>query len=323
MENGISLLLALAVVYGCALSAGWLVRLRGGLALVAVCALVPATLAAPLLIPATAIVYRAASAWFSTDLLFRVVDFNRHQRGLKDKVPYREYCRFLIPFPIWLVVFTDRQRRLLQDSFGWTDALGTLAGAVGVMAAVLLLPLTSGIGVLRENFLLDHLAKVAVFLLTIESASRFLAGIEKLAGFDTPPFVQHAFLSRTVAEFWMRYNTRVHRWMYENVFRPSGGRHAPVRGVLLVFLVSGLLHELMFGIATSRFDGYQLIFFVLQAPAVLASRLMERLANRGGIAGSTLARSLTIVWMTGTSVFFFHGVHKVFPFVYVSEPWLP
>jgi hypothetical protein len=322
MENGLWLLMAIALAYGCALAAGPLLRLRTGLAVAAICFFVPAVLACPLLIPADKIVYRAVSALFSTDLMFRMVDFFRRQRGLGNATGFRDYCRFLIPFPILLVVLADH-RRLLYHGSAWSDVVRVFGGVVGIAAGFLLLEAVSTIVSIRTCFLLDHLTKVMIFVLTIESVSHFLLGLERLAGRDTTPIVRHAFLSRTVSEFWERYNGRVHRWLYENVFRPSGGRRAPIRAVWLVFLVSALLHELMFGMATSRFDGYQFAFFMLQAPAVLGSRPLERLANRGGIGGKALAHGVTIAWMAGTSVLFFHGVHKVFPFVYVSESWLP
>ena len=323
MENGLWLLAAIAVAYGCALAAGPLLRLRSSLGVAAISFSVPAVLACPLLIPADKIVYRAVSALFSTDLMFRMVDYFRHQRRVEHGVGFRDYLCFLIPFPILLVVLADHRRRLLQGGSAWMDVLEVLGGTAGIVTGFLLLEWASTVLIIRTYFLIDHLTKVIIFVLTIESLSRFLHGLERLTGNDTMPIVRNAFLSRTVSEFWERYNSRVHRWLYANVFRASGGRRAPVRAVLLVFLVSALLHELMFGIATSRFDGYQLAFFMLQAPAVLGSRPLERLANRGGIGGKALAHGVTIAWMAGTSVLFFHGVHKVFPFFYVSESWLP
>src|SRR5712664_2424769 len=111
MHNGIWLLLAIAVSYALALVAVLLIRLRGGLVLAAVCLSTPVILSAPLLIPSSAIIFRAASACISADLMFRLVDLFRHQRGLKDAITLRDGFRFLVPFPIFLVVFTDRQRR--------------------------------------------------------------------------------------------------------------------------------------------------------------------------------------------------------------------
>jgi hypothetical protein len=126
-----------------------------------------------------------------------------------------------------------------------------------------------------------------------------------------------------VGEFWCRYNTRVHSWLYENIFLPSGGRRAPTRGILLTYFASAVLHELAFAMATSRLDGYQFTFFMLQAPAVLASRPLRRFAASHGIGGAILAHAFTVVWMGVTSIFFFHGVNRVFPFVYAAKPCLP
>ena len=93
--------------------------------------------------------------------------------------------------------------------------------------------------------------------------------------------------------------------------------------IAAVFLVSAALHELAFGIATSRFDGYQAAFFLVQAPAVMLSPHLAHLSVNWGWMGSALARTVTVCWMGATSVLFFHGVDRVFPWIYVSRPWLP
>ena len=150
------------------------------------------------------------------------------------------------------------------------------------------------------------------FVLAIESLSRALCGLERLAGFDTTPIIRNAYLSRTVSEFWRRYNYRIHDWLYRNVFQATGGRRAPVRSLLLVFLVSGLFHEVMFALATSRLTGYQFAFFTIQGPAALASGALS-LARRGGIAGKITAHGATILFFAVTSVLFFDGVARSSP----------
>jgi hypothetical protein len=317
------LCLAIAAAYGVAVVAGLASYRRGPIAGVALAGASVAVLAAPLLIPADKIIYRALSAYASTDLFFRLLDFRREVCKKSERISLLDFFDFLAPFPVLLVVFRARCQRWENARFTWRDTIRVLVGVAGVTSGFVLLDVAAGIAAIRESFLLDHVAKVAIFVLTIETASQGLFGLERMAGFDAPPIVRAAFLSRTVAEFWMRYNTRVHRWLYENVFLPSGGRHAPIRGIVLVFFVSAVLHELMFGIATSRFDGYQFAFFFMQTPAVLASGAIERLANRAGWIGAALGRGLAIAWMIGSSVFFFHGVNRVFPFLYVSESWLP
>jgi hypothetical protein len=322
MRDGLWLAATILAAYGLAFLAGSAMRRRGLVAIAAVSIIVPALAAAPLLIASDRVILRAIAAFVCTDLVFRLIDYYRESRRGGAAPSFRDFCGFLLPFPVLWVVYRDRQRRSQPELRVWVEVVRSSIGATGVAAGFVMLDIVAGIPALHDSFLVDHLVKVAIFLMTIESASEGLLGLERLAGFDPPPLVNSVYLSRTVAEFWFRYNTRVHRWLYKNVFLPSGGRRAPVRGMLMVFFISAALHELAFDIATSSIDGYQFIFFMIQAPAVFASRFVERLAKRS-MPGALIAHALTIAWMTATSVFFFHGVNRIFPFLYVSQTWPP
>ena len=319
----IFLLLSVTVAYALAFEWYPLVQVQSRWAGVSGAVVASALLACPLLIPAEQVVMRALAAVLCVDLFFKVIEVARHTRRAARTIGPPEYLRVLIPFPVFLVMLdrrTDRRERTWPVPL---ELLRLLLGGAIFAAAVALTLAAMHSRLLRSSFALDHALKVFLFLIAIESLSQALLGLERLCGFDTAPIIDRAYLSRTPAEFWIRYNQRVHEWLYRNVFLPAGGRRAPMRGVIAVCVASAALHELMFGIATSRFDGYQAAFFLLQAPAVLCSRWLERLANRGGPLGSALARGLTIIWMATTSILFFHGVDRVFPFVYASEPWLP
>jgi hypothetical protein len=50
----------------------------------------------------------------------------------------------------------------------------------------------------------------------------------------------------------------------------------------------------------------------------MASGWFERLAKRGGVAGKIASHGFTILFLSATSVLFFHGVSRVFPFIYAS-----
>ncbi len=318
------LLLALTVAYGCALVApfGWF-RSRGNPAVLATWCLVLGVLACPLLIPAPSPGLRAASAVISGDIAFKMVDYFRRWNRWDRSTILRNYYSLLIPFPIFAVIHPDHRQRLLRPENPWPHVLRVAVGIAGVVGAVLTLKVLSSSVLLRSSFAVNHAIMLLTFVVAIESLSLALYGIEHLAGFDTTPIIQNIYLSRTVSEFWRRYNYRIHDWHYQNVFQTTGGRHAPVRSVVLVFLVSGVFHELMFGIATSRFTGYQLAFFTLQAPAALASGRLERFARRGGMTGKVVAHAATILFLAVTSILFFDGVQKVFPFIYASKSPLP
>jgi hypothetical protein len=318
------LILAIVIAYGCAVVAPFLrYRIRGRVGGLVGWCFVPIILACPSIIPSESVGLRAASAFVSGDISFKLVDYFRHWANRERSVVLREFYRFLIPFPVLSAVYPDHKRRSRCLGSPGPQVLRLCGGIVGAAAAVLTLKALSRTALVRSSFMLNHVVMLLTFVLAIESISRALWGLERLAGYDTAPIIRSAYVSRTVSEFWQRYNYRVHDWLYRNVFRPTGGRRAPVRSMLLVFLASGVFHEVMFAQATSELTGYQFAFFTLQGPAALASGRLERLARRGGIAGKLVAHGTTILFMTVTSVLFFAGVSKVFPFIYASPSPLP
>ena len=275
----------------------------------------------PLIIAAGNVKLRAFACVVSIELFFKTVDYVTQWRlnGSSDR-RFGAFLAFLVPFPVLLVRFGQRSHR--RAAAGASVWYGTLAamGCFGICFASL--GWLEGVEFVRSSFLIDHSIKFILFTVAIEALARSLHGLERLAGYDTRPIVDRAYCSRTVGEFWWRYNTRIHAWFDFHVFRQSGGRRRPVRAVFLTFLISAVLHELGFAIATSRLDGYQFTFFMVQAPAVFLWRRFERTAG-GSATGQFLLHGSTILWMWATSMLFFHGVNRVFPFFYASTPWLP
>ncbi len=319
--------LAISVAYALGLSLYFAIDWRnwiGGMVWGVVTATIPAC---SLLIPAGFVIARAFALLVLVDLFMKLVDLGRRQmRANAESVKWSDYVLFLIPFPVFLVGY-DRKRRAWRvarrcaRAESW-DIFRLVAGAAAFTLCLVLMLLSGRSFVVRPSFPLEHAAKLALFLVGIESLAQALCGLERLVGFHTTPIIDRAFLSRTPAEFWRRFNTRVHDWLNHNFFVPRGV-HAPFCGIVAVFVVSALLHELAFGIATSHFDGYQAAFFLLQAPAVMVSRPLARVALAWGNLGSMLARAATAGWIAATSILFFHGIDRVFPFYYASQPWLP
>ncbi|MDZ4782969.1 MAG: acyl-CoA acyltransferase [Planctomycetia bacterium] len=316
------LLLALATQYAVAALAFPLLSRRSRVQVSALALAVALLLSCPLLIPPAHIQLRALAVFLAADASFRMADFARCVRGRHAvSVSWGTYYRFLNPFPSLVVLFNWRARRCASGVSSSKEWLRFAMGC-GLFAAMLMVTLSCrSIPLLRENFWLDHVIKMALFTVAIESLSQALLGLERLAGFDTLPIVNFAFLARTPAEFWYRYNQRVRAWLTANVFLPSGGLRHPVRGICATFAFSAAFHEVAFDIATSRVDGSQAAFFLLQAPAVIASRALERFAARWGTVGEITIRALTLTWLVVTSVLFFRGVERVFPFVYAGDPY--
>jgi hypothetical protein len=310
-------LIALAAAYVIAMAAGPLLPLTTRFSRTSDILLIVPLLAVPLLVPVENIVGRAVVAFAGVDLALKLIDYAREMR-LGRRWEWKEYLWLLPPLPILLVRLRDR--RWLRESAPWQDALRALAAAAIVIAVFVSLGPVARVDAIQQHFLLDHAVKIAMFVVLIEAGSYLAQCVERLLGFDTARPMRDFYLSLTPAEFWSRYNTRIHSWLEANVYRPCGGG---IRGVVAVFVFSAAFHELAFDIATSHPDGYQFTFFMLQAPAVIASPSLKRFAERYGAAGQALVRMLTIAWFFFTSIFFFRGVERVFPIVYASQPWLP
>ena len=288
------------------------------------CRLVGGVLVWPLLIPAERVGLRALACYLCAELIFKMLDHARSRRdAVSDDDRLVDYACFLVPYPTLMIVRGWRERsraRWVRRRGEWLRAL--LAGGLFVLCFVVLRALED-VAVMRESFLIDHAVKFALFIFSIECLARSNEAVERLMGYRGGPVIDRAYASRSAAEFWCRFNTRVHRWMIRNVYEPVGGRRSAARGVLAVCFASAVFHELFFGIATSRLDGYQFVFFMVQGPAILLSRPLYRWMRRGGAGRVWVARAITVGWFFVTSALFFHGVDRVFPFFYASESWLP
>ncbi len=121
--------------------------------------------------------------------------------------------------------------------------------------------------------------------------------------------MDNPFASRTPADFWKRYNRPTQQFFHEDVFKPLGGRRAPIRGTLATFAVSAAVHEYIFDVAVGRFQGYQTAFFLVQGVAVAATL---RVRPRGPAAVAWVAA--TFAFNLATSALFFASVGEVVPF---------
>jgi hypothetical protein len=305
-----------------ALALGPLLRRRRKIAYPVLFAGVAAVLGCPLLVPPWAMGLRFLAAILSVLVAAKMMDYCTYRPRPASREPrYRDYARFLAD-PFVLIFREDRRSpppALSRAREGVRIVLALLLILLG--AGLLYILIRSGFG--RSSFLADHVAKVLAFGIIIEAFSHLFHAAGRLFGRDAPPVIDWAFLSRTPAEFWRRYNRLVGSWLHRHVFLTAGGRRKPFRAVLLTFLVSGILHEYIFDVASTEFHGYQLVFFLLQGVGVCASSPLDRWVRSLGILGQTLARMATGAFVLLSSVFFFASFDRIMPGFYSAERWLP
>ncbi len=132
-------------------------------------------------------------------------------------------------------------------------------------------------------------------------------GIDVAETFDTPP------LARSPRDFWARrWNLYVAHYLARHVFAQVGGRRHPLRATAIVFLGSGLFHEVfMFG-CLGRFGvhtGWMLAFFAIHGVAVMLEMIAFR---RRKAMPRSLAIPLHFAWLLATAPLFFGPLGELF-----------
>jgi D-alanyl-lipoteichoic acid acyltransferase DltB (MBOAT superfamily) len=159
--------------------------------------------------------------------------------------------------------------------------------------------------------------KSLVIFATVLWLLRSAIAIVRLAGGVMRDFSDGPLLARTPADFWRRYNRVFHQYFYENVFKRAGGRRSPAAATMLIFAISGLIHEYVFGLGIGRLQGFQMAFFLLEGAAVAAT-LRVRPKRPATVA---VAITATLAFNALVSFFFFLSFHAIVPLYANPLPW--
>lgn len=142
-----------------------------------------------------------------------------------------------------------------------------------------------------RGLLLSYLAAPTLLLM-----SELLVALATLlwlpSGRLLPPLHNRLQFARSVAEFWgRRWNLWFSDWFRSAIFVPL--RRWPVLAMILVFVISGLMHEWvinvpLYAVTGKRYFGSMMLYFLLQAAGVLVERHFLR--------GNARVKSL-FVWL--------------------------
>jgi alginate O-acetyltransferase complex protein AlgI len=92
-------------------------------------------------------------------------------------------------------------------------------------------------------------------------------------GMDAPRLMQHPTRSTSVSQFWGRWwNTAFRDVTHQFLFRPLATQWGATAALVVGFLVSGLLHEIVISLPAGGGYGGPTAFFCIQAAAMLLER---------------------------------------------------
>ena len=124
-------------------------------------------------------------------------------------------------------------------------------------------------------------------------------------GIDAEPIMSKPILSKTLSEFWgKRWNLGFRQLAHDLIFRPLYKRIGVATAGLLVFLASGLIHDLVISLPARGGYGLPTGYFMLQGLGVTLER--STLGRRLWLQKGALAWIFMVVITAGPAFWLFH-----------------
>lgn len=127
----------------------------------------------------------------------------------------------------------------------------------------------------------------------------------RVNGVVATPLMRMPIAARSLAEFWgRRWNTAFHELVHRFTFRPLCRRKGAIAATLVVFALSGLVHELLLSLPARAGFGLPTIYFLIQGLGVVGEH--TTLGRRMGLGRGLRGWLFTIVVTTTPAALLFH-----------------
>jgi predicted DCC family thiol-disulfide oxidoreductase YuxK len=134
-----------------------------------------------------------------------------------------------------------------------------------------------------------------------------LALIWRSAGVAADPVMRAPLLARSLADFWgARWNTAFNILVHNLAFRPLARRAGVAWATLGVFLISGVIHDIVISLPARGGFGLPTGYFILQGVGVLIER--SRIGRTLGLGGGLRGRLFMFVFTLAPAYWLFHPI---------------
>jgi len=184
-------------------------------------------------------------------------------------------------------------------SLEWLAAAGNLTfGVVLLFAVARMIPP-------EHSYLAGWMGMIGLVLILHFGVFHMLSCWWRSLGIRARPLMNRPLASVSVSEFWgRRWNTAFRDLTYRFLFRPSASMFGPRWGIVIGFLFSGAVHDLVISVPARGGYGGPTLFFAIQGVAMAIER--SPFGHRIGLGSGWSGRLFAVVVLVAPSGLLFH-----------------
>lgn len=174
-----------------------------------------------------------------------------------------------------------------------------------MMVGMSLLGMATGLAELPNKLAVGWLGMVGMILLLHFGLFHLLSCWWRSRGVDAPPLMNAPLLARSVSEFWgRRWNGAFRDLTHRFLFRTLAVRIGAAWAVMIGFLFSGLVHDMVISYPAGGGYGWPTAYFLLQGSAILLER--SWLGKRASLHRGWQGRAFAAVVLVAPIAWLFH-----------------
>jgi hypothetical protein len=196
--------------------------------------------------------------------------------------------------------FLDPDRRPHRPSArAWLWAMvETILGAICLWIIARFVPQ-------NDALLRGWIGMLGLVLLLHFGSFQLIAFFWQRMGVSAPPIMRAPLRSHSLSEFWgKRWNLGFRQLSHDLIFRPLHGRLGVGSAGFLVFVISGLLHDLVISVPAKGGYGLPTLYFVVQGAGVAVER--SQVGKRFGLEHSMTGWIFMAVITAAPAFWLFH-----------------
>jgi hypothetical protein len=156
-----------------------------------------------------------------------------------------------------------------------------------------------------SDLLAGWVGMLGIILILHFGAFHILSLAWRSAGVDAPPIMQAPLSSASLSDFWgRRWNLGFRHLTHRLIFTPVRIRAGVVAAILLSFLASGMIHDVVISFPARGGYGLPTGYFMLQGLGVLIER--SPLGKRLGLSSGIRGRLLAVIFAGAPAFILFH-----------------